>query len=94
MEGGGLIWRLLLCELLLGLAIISFRGCERHLDTEIDWKAYMQEVQGFLEGDFNYTHLKGDTGPLVYPAGFLYFFSALYYLCSSGTHIQVSPPFS
>lgn len=34
-------------------------------DTEIDWKAYMQEVEGFINGTFNYYELKGDTGPLV-----------------------------
>ena len=36
-----------------------------HKDTEIDWKAYMDEVEGFLNGTFDYTLLKGDTGPLV-----------------------------
>lgn len=35
------------------------------LDTEIDWIAYMQEVEGFLNGTRDYTQLKGDTGPLV-----------------------------
>jgi len=34
-------------------------------DTEIDWIAYMQEVSGFLNGEFDYLKLKGDTGPLV-----------------------------
>ena len=34
-------------------------------DTEIDWKAYMQEVEGFLNGTRDYYQLKGDTGPLV-----------------------------
>jgi alpha-1,3-mannosyltransferase len=34
-------------------------------DTEIDWIAYMQEVEGFLNGTFNYYELRGDTGPLV-----------------------------
>ncbi|KAJ3323866.1 isopentenyl-diphosphate delta-isomerase idi1 [Boothiomyces sp. JEL0866] len=33
--------------------------------TEIDWKAYMQQVQGFLSGEYDYLKLKGDTGPLV-----------------------------
>jgi alpha-1,3-mannosyltransferase len=33
--------------------------------TEIDWKAYMQEVEGFLNGSRDYYELKGDTGPLV-----------------------------
>jgi alpha-1,3-mannosyltransferase len=36
------------------------------LDTEIDWIAYMQEVEGFILGERDYTKLKGDTGPLVY----------------------------
>ncbi|KAG0240808.1 Lethal(2)neighbour of tid protein, partial [Actinomortierella wolfii] len=37
--------------------------------TEIDWKAYMQEVSGYLNGETDYCKLRGDTGPLVYPAG-------------------------
>ncbi len=35
------------------------------VDTEIDWIAYMQEVEGFLNGTHDYMQLKGDTGPLV-----------------------------
>lgn len=38
-------------------------------DTEIDWIAYMQEVEGVVNGTWDYTKLRGDTGPLVYPAG-------------------------
>lgn len=34
-------------------------------DTEIDWKAYMDEVEGVINGTYDYTQLKGDTGPLV-----------------------------
>jgi alpha-1,3-mannosyltransferase len=55
--------------------------------TEIDWIAYMQEVQGFLGGELDYTKLKGDTGPLVYPAGFVYLYSALYYITDHGKNI-------
>ena len=48
------------------------------LDTEIDWIAYMQEVDGWaVEGSTDYLTLKGDTGPLVYPAGFLYAYRGL-----------------
>ncbi len=36
-----------------------------HIDTEIDWIAYMQEVEGVINGTYDYTLLKGDTGPLV-----------------------------
>lgn len=46
-------------------------------DTKIDWDAYMAQVSGFLGGEREYGRLKGDTGPLVYPAGFLYVYSAV-----------------
>lgn len=58
-----------------------------NLDTEIDWKAYMEEVEGFLEGERDYTKIEGNTGPLVYPAGFLYIFSILRFLTEQGTNI-------
>ncbi|XP_017771575.1 PREDICTED: lethal(2)neighbour of tid protein [Nicrophorus vespilloides] len=58
--------------------------------TEIDWIAYMQEVEGFLNGTLDYAELKGDTGPCVYPAGFLYLYSILYYLTSQGTNIRLA----
>ncbi|XVF72596.1 hypothetical protein PTKIN_Ptkin12aG0133700 [Pterospermum kingtungense] len=48
--------------------------------TKIDWDAYMSQVSGFLGGERDYKNLKGDTGPLVYPAGFLYIYSAIQYV--------------
>ncbi|KAG6748483.1 hypothetical protein POTOM_048406 [Populus tomentosa] len=62
--------------------------------TKIDWDAYMsqlkqlmkgimqnnKQVTGFLGGERDYTNLKGDTGPLVYPAGFLYIYSAIRFI--------------
>ncbi|XP_057858603.2 dol-P-Man:Man(5)GlcNAc(2)-PP-Dol alpha-1,3-mannosyltransferase isoform X2 [Cryptomeria japonica] len=48
--------------------------------TKIDWDAYMSQVEGFMEGERNYAELRGDTGPLVYPAGFLYSFSVIRFL--------------
>ncbi len=47
----------------------------------------MEEVSGFLGGDWDYINLKGGTGPLVYPAGFVYLFSVLYYLTDLGNNI-------
>ena len=76
---------LLLLELLLNLAIIH-----RVAYTEIDWTAYMQEVSGFLHGQLDYTQLRGDTGPLVYPAGFLYAYSALYYATGQGEDVRLA----
>ena len=52
--------------------------------TEIDWVAYMEEVEGFLDGERDYIKLKGQTGPLVYPAGFVYVFALLRRLTSGG----------
>ncbi|KAJ8497239.1 hypothetical protein OPV22_007791 [Ensete ventricosum] len=40
----------------------------------------MSQVDGFLGGERDCTKLKGDTGPLVYPAGFLYVYSAIKFL--------------
>ncbi|KAH8959202.1 hypothetical protein BDL97_06G067200 [Sphagnum fallax] len=48
--------------------------------TKIDWDAYMSQVTGFLAGERNYAELHGDTGPLVYPAGFLYVYSGIRYI--------------
>ena len=45
--------------------------------TEIDWIAYMEEVSTFLSGERDYMLIRGGTGPLVYPAGFVYVFSVL-----------------
>ncbi|XP_064642430.1 dol-P-Man:Man(5)GlcNAc(2)-PP-Dol alpha-1,3-mannosyltransferase-like isoform X2 [Lineus longissimus] len=50
----------------------------------------MQEVEGVVNGTFDYTELKGDTGPLVYPAGFVYIFMVLYYLTNHGANIRVA----
>ncbi|KAJ3213117.1 dolichyl-P-Man:Man(5)GlcNAc(2)-PP-dolichol alpha-1,3-mannosyltransferase [Dinochytrium kinnereticum] len=58
--------------------------------TEIDWRAYMQEVGGFMAGERDYAKLSGDTGPLVYPAGFVYVFSFLSSITSAGKDIQLA----
>ncbi|KAK7093746.1 hypothetical protein V1264_007441 [Littorina saxatilis] len=58
--------------------------------TEIDWVAYMQEVEGVVNGTYDYMELKGDTGPLVYPAGFVYIFMGLYYVTQHGSNIRLA----
>ncbi|CAI5960831.1 unnamed protein product [Closterium sp. NIES-65] len=63
---------LLIAEAVLCSAIIA-----KVPYTKIDWDAYMAQVTGFQHGERDYTKLEGDTGPLVYPAGFLLSFSAL-----------------
>lgn len=45
----------------------------------------MQEVEGWVvDGELDYTLLRGDTGPLVYPAGFLYVFAVLRWATGGG----------
>ncbi|NXJ03487.1 ALG3 mannosyltransferase, partial [Odontophorus gujanensis] len=58
--------------------------------TEIDWQAYMQEVEGFANGTRDYTQLRGGTGPLVYPAGFVYLFLGLYYATGRGADVRLA----
>lgn len=55
-------------ELALSLLIIKYVSY-----TEIDWIAYGEEVDGFFKfKEYDYRKLGGHTGPLVYPAGFVY----------------------
>lgn len=76
---------LLAAEILLNIVIIH-----RVKYTEIDWVAYMQEVEGVLNGTYDYSKLKGDTGPLVYPAGFVWLYTALYFITSQGTNVRLA----
>jgi alpha-1,3-mannosyltransferase len=57
------------------------------VDTEIDWIAYMQEVEGYLSGERDYLKLSGDTGPLVYPGAFVYLFAVLRAATGAGRNI-------
>ncbi|KAJ2789573.1 dolichyl-P-Man:Man(5)GlcNAc(2)-PP-dolichol alpha-1,3-mannosyltransferase [Coemansia linderi] len=58
--------------------------------TEIDWLAYMQEVAGVIAGERNYTKLRGATGPLVYPAGFVWIFGLLWQATDGGQDIRLA----
>ncbi|KAJ8907393.1 hypothetical protein NDN08_007505 [Rhodosorus marinus] len=70
-------------DLLLVIAAIGITSY-----TEIDWLTYMEQVEVFLNGERDYHQIEGPTGPVVYPANFLYIFSALYKLTASGTRID------
>ncbi|KAK9413873.1 putative Glycosyltransferase [Seiridium unicorne] len=55
--------------------------------TEIDWKAYMEQIEQYVSGERDYTLIKGATGPLVYPASHVYTYTALYHLTDQGRDI-------
>lgn len=81
-----LIILLLAAETVLGYFII-----EKVAYTEIDWVAYMQEVEAWLiHGEHDYRNIVADTGPLVYPAGFLYLFAAIRKVTNDGTNVRAA----
>ncbi|KAI9910153.1 hypothetical protein PsorP6_009999 [Peronosclerospora sorghi] len=59
-------------------------------DTKIDWSTYMQQVELFKGGERDNMNIRGDTGPLVYPASFLYVFSLLHSVTDDGQNIRVA----
>lgn len=73
--------------MILGEMVLTALIIRKVSYTEIDWIAYMQEVKGVMDGEYDYQYLKGDTGPLVYPAGFVYVYSWLYHLTNEGTNL-------
>jgi len=90
---------LLFFDALLTSLIITYVPCTYHLwpflvtanlgfvDTEIDWTAYMEQVKQFIDGERDYTHIKGGTGPLVYPAAHVYIYWVLYHITDKGRNI-------
>lgn len=82
---------LLSCVTLLANFLLACLVIAKVPYTEIDWEAYMEEVSGVLnDKQFDYKLLQGGTGPLVYPAGFVYIYSALYYVTLGGTSIRAA----
>eukprot|EP00741_Cyanophora_paradoxa_P006024 tig00000970_g5842.t1 len=71
-------------DLLLNVVIIY-----RVPYTEIDWVAYMQQVEMYVAGERNYTQIRGDTGHLPYPAGHLWIYVALWRLSGNGANIRL-----
>jgi alpha-1,3-mannosyltransferase len=77
---------LLIADAAICVAILLSTGY-----TEIDWKAYMDEANGFfVHHELDYRALEGSTGPLVYPAGFTYIFSALSVYTDIGKNILLA----
>ncbi|PSR77383.1 family 58 glycosyltransferase [Coniella lustricola] len=58
--------------------------------TEIDWTAYMEQVQLYEDGERDYTKIEGGTGPLVYPAAHVWIYRVLYAWTDRGTDILLA----
>ena len=50
----------------------------------------MEQVSQYLDGERDYTLIKGGTGPLVYPAAHVYIYSALHYITDGGKDILLA----
>ena len=50
----------------------------------------MQQVHQYLQGERDYALIKGDTGPLVYPAAHVYIYSGLYRVTNGGKDILLA----
>lgn len=55
--------------------------------TEIDFSTYMQQIELVNAGALDYSVITGDTGPIVYPAGYIQVYQALYWLTDGGNNI-------
>ncbi|KAI5963184.1 ALG3 [Candida pseudojiufengensis] len=49
--------------------------------TEIDYTTYLQQIDKINQGEINYSKIYGDSGPIVYPAGFVIIYQHLQWLC-------------
>jgi len=75
---------LLVLEAVLSLTIVKYVSY-----TEIDWEANMQEITMWQNGELDYTHIYSGTGPLVYPAGYLYIYAFFKWLTGGGTNLLI-----
>ncbi|EGG14602.1 glycosyltransferase [Cavenderia fasciculata] len=101
-QGGGIISKIISVVTnqnnVLPIALILFLGeialnyliVTKRAYTNIDWEAYMEQIDLFVNGERNYMKLEGGTGPVVYPAGYIYVYTALYWLTNLGQDIRVA----
>jgi alpha-1,3-mannosyltransferase len=50
----------------------------------------MEQVEQYVNGERDYTKIKGGTGPLVYPAAHVYIYLALYHITNKGQNILLA----
>ena len=66
------------CNTLTKLILFDLLLCILFIIVEptyiFDWDAYMEQVAQVRNGEYDYVNIHGDTGPVVYPAGFIWLF--------------------
>lgn len=61
--------------------------------TEIDFQTYLQQVSLVKAGELDYSKIYGDSGKIVYPAGFVKLYSFLHWLSESGSNLYIAQRF-
>ncbi|ODV81955.1 glycosyltransferase family 58 protein [Suhomyces tanzawaensis NRRL Y-17324] len=60
------------------------------LYTEIDFVTYMQQISLINDGELDYKLIGGDTGPIVYPGGYVQIYQFINMLTNQGANIQLA----
>lgn len=58
--------------------------------TEIDFSTYMQQIELVNAGALDYSLIHGDSGPIVYPAGFIQIYQYFYWLTDGGVDLRAA----
>lgn len=61
--------------------------------TEIDYTAYMEQIDMINSGNYNYLEIRGGTGPLVYPAGHVWIYHLMHWVTSGLEDIRMGQVF-
>lgn len=61
--------------------------------TEIDFSTYMQQIDLVNAGELDYSKIVGDTGPIVYPAGFVQVYQFIQWMTAGGVDIPTAQAF-
>ena len=73
------------------LSSIACKLIIRHVSyTEIDFSTYMQQIEMVNDKALDYAIIGGDTGPIVYPAGFVQVYQALHWLTDGGQNLGIA----
>ncbi|KAI5952122.1 ALG3 [Candida margitis] len=54
--------------------------------TEIDYTTYLQQIDKVNAGELDYANIYGDSGPIVYPAGFITVYQYIQWLCGDNVN--------